>query len=184
MAKSFRELGKKSEELIEKGREIDQKVQGCQSRVAVQTNRVATARRNLALASETDAEGNPRGDVIAAQAELRIAENILASHQRALLAAQNEAKLNQQEKNIQIQEIEKHNQTAKANLAKLSSLDSMSHASNSIDLRQGMTERYNEAEESRIALLKSMGIDVPPEFLSISVNGREQGTCHPNGSTQ
>ena len=174
MAKSFRELGKKTDELIEKGREIEQKVQGCQSRVVAQTSRVATARRNLALASEMDSEGNPRGDIIAAQAELRIAENILASHQRALLAAQNEAKMNQQEKNSQIQEIEKHNQTTKANLDKLSSLDSLAHGGNSAGLREGMVERYNEAEESRIALLKSMGIDASPEILSITVSGREQ----------
>lgn len=166
MAKSIKEIGKKAEALIEQGKDADKKIQGCQARVASASSRVAVARRQLAAASETDDEGNPRGDVDAARAQLSMAQNQLAASQRALSSARSDAESVNQQKRTHISEIQKHNETEKSNLEKLRKLKSSAFGSDSVALSEGMARRLNEAEDSRVALLRSMGIDASPEYVS------------------
>lgn len=179
MAKSIKEIGKKAEDLIEQGKDADKKIQGCQARVAASSSRVAAARRQLADASETDDEGNPRGDVDAARAQLSMAQNQLAASQRALSNAQSDAERIKQQKSSHVREIEKHNQVEKNNLEKLRRLRSSAFGSDSRALTEGMANRLNEVEESRVALLRSMGIDVTPEYVSVGDGGL--ATCEWKG---
>ena len=168
MAKSIKEIGKRAEALIEQGKDADKKIQGCQARVASASSRVAVARRQLAAASETDDEGTPRGDVDAARS---MAQNQLAASQRALSSARSDAERIKQQKNTQVREIEKHNQIEKTNLEKLKQLRRSAFGSDSRALTEGMASRLNEAEESRVALLRSMGIDVTPEYVLVGDDG-------------
>ncbi len=173
MAKSFKEIGKKAEALIEQGKEADQKVQSCQARVASSNSRVAAARRQLAAASETDEEGNPVGDVEQARAQLSMAENQLAASQRALSSARGDADRVRQQKNAHVQEIERHNQVERSNLEKLRRLRAGAFGADSVALTEGMAQRLNEAEDARVALLRSMGIDATPDHVAV---GSEGGT--------
>lgn len=167
MAKSFKEIGKKAEALIEQGKEADQKVQSCQARVASSNSRVAAARRQLAAASETDEEGNPVGDVEQARAQLSMAENQLAASQRALSSARGDADRVRQQKNAHVQEIERHNQVERSNLEKLRRLRAGAFGADSAALTEGMAQRLNEAEDARVALLRSMGIDATPDHVAV-----------------
>jgi hypothetical protein len=171
MAKSFKEFGKKAEQLIEQGRVVDQKIQSCQARVASSNGRVATARKQLVAASETDEAGNPVGDVEHAKAELSMAENQLAASQRALSSARGDANRVRQQKNDHVQEIEKHNQVERSNLEKLRRLRLGAFGADSVALTDGMAQRLNEAEDARVALLRSMGIDATPDYVAIGDEG-------------
>lgn len=171
MAKSFKEIGKKAEALIEQGKEADQKVQSCQARVASSNSKVAAARRQFAAASETDEEGNPVGDVEQARAQLSMAENQLAASQRALSSARGDADRVRQQKNAHVQEIERHNQVERSNLEKLRRLRSGAFGADSAELTEGMAQRLNEAEDARVALLRSMGIDATPEHVAVGNDG-------------
>ena len=171
MAKSFKEIGKKAEVLIEQGREADQKVQHCQTRVAMSSNRVAAARRHLAAVSETDEEGNPLGDVEQAMAQLSMAENQLAASERALSAAQGDADRVRQQKNAHVHEIERHNQVERSNLEKLRKLRTRAFGADSIALAEGIAQRLNDAEDARVALLRSMGIDATPDHVTVGNGG-------------
>ena len=171
MAKSFKEIGKKAEALIEQGKEADQKVQSCQARVASSNSRVAAARRQLAAASETDEEGNPVGDVEQARAQLSMAENQLAASQRALSSARGDADRVRQQKNAHVQEIERHNQVERSNLEKLRRLRAGAFGVDSAALTEGMAQRLNEAEDARVALLRSMGIDATPDHVAVGSEG-------------
>jgi len=171
MAISVKELGKKAENLIEQGKEADSKMQSCQARVTSANSRVAEARRQLAAASETDEDGNPKGNVEEARVQLNMAMNQLAASQRALSEAKANIEKIKQQKNSHIREIEAYNRVEKSNIDKLKSLKSRAFGSNSIELTEGMISRLNEAEESRVALLRSMGIDAVPQLMSSETYG-------------
>ncbi len=171
MAKSFKEIGKKAEALIEQGKEADRKVQSCQARVASSNNRVAAARRQLAAASETDENGNPAGNVEQAKAQLSMAENQLAASQRALSSARGDADRVRQQKNAHVQEIERHNQVERSNLEKLRKLRSGAFGADSVALTEGLAQRLNEAEDARVALLRSMGIEATPDHVAVGGDG-------------
>lgn len=166
MAKSFKEIGRKAEQLIEKGDDADKEVQKCQNSVAMANMNVATARRQLATASMTDAEGNSAGNVELAAAQLRVAENMLAATQRALITAQENADSIRQQKNEHIRDIQNHNQIERGNLDKLRMLGLDVFGEESSSLSEGIAKRLNEAEDARVALLRSMGIEASPEYVS------------------
>lgn len=165
MAKSIKEIGKKAEDLIEQGNEAKQNVSNCQSRVASANASVASARRQLAAASRTDENGNPVGDVAAAQARLSMAQNQLAASQRALDNAKNEVERINRQKQSQVSEISRHNETSKHNLEKLRRLRSLSFGENANALEEGIASRINEAEDSRVRLLESMGIEANADYV-------------------
>ena len=167
MAKSFKELGKKAESLIEQGNEADKRVSSCQARVASSSSRVAAAKRQLAEASETDEEGRTKGNVDQAKAQLGVAQNQLAASQRALSSAREEANRVRQQKNAHVQEIEKHNAVERSNIEKLRRLQSSAFAEDSVGLTAGMVERLNQAEDARVSLLKSMGINATAEYVTV-----------------
>ena len=171
MAKSFKEIGEKAEALIEQGRAANQKVMSCQARVVSSSNRVDSARRMLAAASETDEDGNPKGDVESAQIQLSMAENQLAASQRALSSAQGEAAQIKRQKNAHVQEIEKHNRVEKSNLEKLRRLKSGPFSADSAALTEGIAQRLNEAENARVALLQSMGIEATADYVTVGNGG-------------
>jgi len=171
MAKSFKEIGRKAESLIERGKEADQKVQSCQARVATSNSRVVDARRQLAAASETDEEGNPVGDVEQARVQLSMAENQLAASQRALSLALGDVDRIRQQKNAHVQEIEKHNQVERSNVEKLRRLRFAAFGENAGALTEGMAHRLNEAEDVRVALLRSMGMDATPDYVAVGGEG-------------
>ena len=171
MAKSFKEIGKKAETLIEQGKEADRKVQFCQARVASSNSKVIAARRQLAAASETDENGNLAGNLEQARAQLSMAENQLAASQRALSSARGDADRVRQQKNAHVQEIERHNQVERSNLEKLRKLRAGAFGADAIALTEGMAQRLNEAEDIRVALLRSMGIEATPDHVAVDGNG-------------
>lgn len=172
MAKtSVKELGRKAEELIEKGNDADQNIQSCQSRVSAASNRVNAAIRQLNEASETDEEGNPKGDVQGAMAQLNMAQNQLAASKRALASARSEAQKVVREKNAHVQEISHYKSVENSNLAKLRQLRSNAFAANSEALTEGIVDRINEAEDARVELLRSMGVDASPDRVSAGSEG-------------
>lgn len=171
MAKSFKEITRKAENLIEQGKEADREVKNCQSAVSSANTRVAAARLQLDEASETDEEGRPRGDVDSAKAELNMAEAQLAARERALSSARHRSDRIRSQKNSEVSEIERHNQIARANLEKLQKLKSLAFGENSATLAEGMAERLNEAEDARAKLLRSMGLDATPNHYSSSGEG-------------
>lgn len=173
MAKSFKEIGKKAEALIEQGNEAERKVQVCQSRVASANSRVAMARAQLAAACETDEEGNPKGDVKQAQAQLSMAQNQLAASQRALSTAKSDVAKVNQEKQSHVQTIEQHNKAERSNLQKLQRIKGSVFSQDSAALTKGMAERLNAAEDTRVALLRSMGIEAAAEY--VPVDGDDAG---------
>ncbi len=167
MVKSFKEIGKKAEELIEQGREADQNIQRCLASVAMANSAIASARRDLEAASVTDEEGNPKGDVEQARARLVVAQNQLAHSQQRLSAARSEANRVRQEKNAHVQEIERHNQTERSNIQKLRQLRTNAFSKDSAAFMEGLEQRLNEAEDKRVELLRSMGIDATAEHAFI-----------------
>lgn len=171
MAKSFKEIGKKAEALIEQGNEAERKVQSCQGRVTSANSRVAMARAQLAAARETDEEGNPKGDVQQAQAQLSMAQNQLAASQRALSAAKGDVVRVNQEKQSHVQTIEQHNKVERSNLQKLQRIRGSAFSSDSAAITRGMAERLNSAEDSRVALLRSMGIEATAEYVPVDGDG-------------
>lgn len=171
MTKNFKEIGKKAEALIEQGKEADQKIQSCQARVVSSSSRVAAARRELDAASETDEEGNPVGDVASARAQLSMAQNQLAASQRALSSARTDADRVRQQKNVHVQEIEKHNQVERSNLEKLRRLKASAFGEDSAALTEGIAQRLNEAEDAKAALLRSMGMDATPDYAVVEGEG-------------
>lgn len=171
MAKSFKEIGKKAEALIEQGNEAERKVQSCQGRVVSANSRVAMARAQLAAARETDEEGNPKGDVQQAQAQLSMAQNQLAASQRALSAAKSDVARVNQEKQSHVQTIEQHNRVERSNLQKLQRIRGSAFSHDSAAITKGMAERLNSAEDSRVALLRSMGIEASAEYVPVNEDG-------------
>lgn len=171
MAKSIKEISTKAESLIEQGRDADKTLQACQASVATASGRVAAASRQLEIACQVDSEGNPRGNVAAARVRLNIAQNQLAESQMELAKAQSDAERIKQQKRTQVREIEKHNQIEKSNLEKLKQLRSKAFGSNANALTEGMISRLNEAEESRVALLRSMGLEATPEYVTEGSSG-------------
>ncbi len=175
MAKSFREIGQKAEALIEQGKETDRKVQNCQARVDESNDRVVTARKQLAAASQTDENGHPQGNIEQARAQLNIAENQLAASQRALTAVLGDSERIKQQKNSHVQEIERYHQAERSNLEKLRRLRSGAFGADSAALMEGMAERFREAEDARVALLRSMGLAASPEYVSGGDGGGTDG---------
>ena len=171
MAKSFKEIGKKAEALIEQGNEAERKVQSCQSRVASANSRVASARAQLAAARETDEEGNPKGDVQQAQVQLTMAQNQLAASQRALFSAKSDVAKVNQEKQTHVQTIEQHNKVERSNLQKLQRIKGSAFSHDAAAMARGMAERLNSAEDSRVALLRSMGIEATAEYVPVDGDG-------------
>ena len=171
MARSFREIGKRTEALLEAGQRADREVQACQLRVSAASSRVAAARAQLLAASETGEDGEPRGDPARAQAALSVAQGQLAASQRALAAAQSAAGQVRQEKQEQIRDLEQHNRTARENLRKLEQLRSGAFGGDSEAMIRGMAERFNQAEEARATLLRSMGIEARAEHVPLSPEG-------------
>ena len=171
MARSFKEIGRKAEALIEQGNDAERKVQACQGRVASAANRVSNARAQLAAARETDEAGNPKGDVQHAQILLNIAQNQLAASQRALSAAKGDAARVDQEKQSHIQTIEQHNKAERSNLQKLQRIKGFAFSQDSAALAKGMAERLNAAEDTRVALLRSMGIEAAADYVSVYEDG-------------
>ena len=171
MAKSFKEIGKKAEALIEQGNEAERKVRLCQSQVTSATSRVAMARAQLAAARETDEKGNPKGDVQHAQARLNIAQKQLAASQRAMSAAKSDVARVNQEKQSHVQSIEQHNRVERSNLQKLQRIRNSAFSQDSVPITKGMAERLNSAEDSRVALLRSMGIEATAEYVPVDEDG-------------
>lgn len=171
MAKSFKEIGKKAETLIEQGKEADQKVQACQMRVSAASQRVVSARSQLAAASETDEDGQSKGDVEHARAQLNMAQNQLAASQRSLSSAHGQANNVRQDKSAQVREIDQHNKTERVNLKKLQKLHSRAFGEASAAVSRGMAERLNEAEDYRAALLESMDMEATVDYAPIEHDG-------------
>lgn len=171
MAKSFKEIGKKVEALIEQGNEADRRVQSCQGRVTSASSRVAMARAQLAAARETDEDGNPKGDVQQAQVQLNIAQKQLAASQRALSSAKSDVARVNQEKQSHVQTIEQHNKVERSNLQKLQRIRGSAFSQDSAAMTRGMAERLNSAEDSRVALLRSMGIEATADYVPVDGNG-------------
>ena len=171
MAGSIKEIGQRAEKLIEQGNEADSRLKSCQSMVAQSSGRVAAARSQLARASETDEEGNPVGDVGAARRELSMAQQQLAASRRALADAESNARQIEQAKKSEVAEIQRHNAVERMNLQKLRALRNKVFGENAEMMAEGMAERLNEAEEARVELLRSMGIDAAPEYIQEGTAG-------------
>lgn len=173
MVKSFNELGKRAKELLSEGEEADQNVQACSARVSSAKENVASARSKLADASRLDENGIPEGDVEQARAELNIANNQLQASQRALSAAKEKADRVKDDKNSHIQEIQEYRQVEKSNLEKLRELRSKAFGEVAVALTDGIAQRLNEAEKSRVELARSMGGSDSPEYISSGGGGGE-----------
>lgn len=173
MAKSVKKMGAKAERLIEQGDEADKKIRSCQASVASANNQVAAARRRLAAASEKDEAGNPRGDIVRARLELNRAEAELETSQRALSDAHGDAARIEQAKGVHVREIESHNRAERSNLEKLRSLRWKAFGNHAASLAQGMADRLNKAEDARIELLRSMGMDAVSDYVAIDSDGAD-----------
>lgn len=167
MAIKFKEITKKAEDLIERGRDADENVNSCQARVNAAATQVRTAQRALSDAMETDEEGNPQGDVQAAQTQLMMAQGQLAAGQRALTSAQEQVAQVRIEKDRHIQTIEQHNRVGQDNLRKVRSLGGNAFSSDVTPLATDIVERLNIAEEAKARLLRSMGIAAVAELLAV-----------------
>ncbi|MCD7822955.1 MAG: hypothetical protein LUG86_02885 [Oscillospiraceae bacterium] len=171
MAKSFKEFGRDAEGLIEKGNKAERKLGVCRNMVASCSSAVAAARARLAAVSETDGEGNPKGDVREAQTQLNMAQSQLEASQRALAKAQGDFDRINREKKEQVASIEQHNKTTRSNLQKLGRLKGGAFGRDSYELTKGMAERLNEIEDIKVALLESMGIEATAEYVPVSEGG-------------
>lgn len=78
-----------------------------------------------------------------------------------------EANRVREEKNAHVQEIERHNQTERSNLQKLRQLRTNAFSGDSAVLTEGIVRRLNEAEDTRVELLRSMGIDAIADYVSV-----------------
>lgn len=165
MARSFQELGKKAEDLIERGNEADRDVQINKANVSAAAAQASHARAVMMSTSETDADGNSNPAYANARTQFNIAQNQLAASQRALDAAQQAARQVRQEKGAHVRELERHNQIERSNLEKLRQLHTGAFAENASAMTREMVQRFNEAENTRVALLKSMGIEATADHI-------------------
>ena len=171
MARSFQELGKKAEDLIERGNEADRDVQRNMANVSSAAAQVSRAHAVLMSTHETDDDGNSNPAYANARTQFNIAQNRLAASQRALDAAQQAANQIRQEKDAHVRELARYNQTARSNLEKLRQLHTGAFAENASAMTREMAQRFNEAEDTRVALLRSMGIEATADHI----DGRQDG---------
>ena len=172
MAKSFREIGRRAEELIEQGTQAERNVQHCQNRVATAQNELTQARRQYEAARMPDENGLPRGDMEHARIQLEMAQDQLAVCQRALSEAHAEVERVRQQGIEHARSIEQHNQAERTNIEKAQVLRGMAFGEDAAGLIEGIASRLNQAEDSRVELLKSMGIDAVPDYVTVSADGR------------
>lgn len=166
MARSFKEIERKAEKLIEQGEKTDKNVQSCMAVVAAAQRLVGAAGRQLAAASATDENGKPKGDVSGARIQLSIAQGQLAASQRTLAAAQSEAEHIRSQKAAQVEAMDEHNRTERDNIEKLRQLSSYAFEAHAVKLARSIAERLNEIEDAKVKLLRSMGIEAEPEYVS------------------
>ena len=159
MAIQTREILEKTEKLMEQGTEAERNVSSCKTQMSQAQRNVQVAMMELAEAQETDEDGNPTGDVQAAQAKVQVAQNQYAASQRALDDAERHLESVNENKKSLAGEIKSHNDVERSNLSKLEALKKMAFAENSDGLSEGIAERLNETEDARARLLASLGIN-------------------------
>lgn len=153
MNKSIKDIEKRKINLIEEGNRALEEVEVCSNRVDELKELLKKAEEKLLLAKSTN------GDVSFAQRQLTISEKSLSVAQKNLAKALEKKEQNNKDKYELIYEIEDLNNKEKSNLQSVNQLKSKAFGENSYELSTKIVERINQAEKSRIELLKSLGID-------------------------
>ena len=163
MAIQFKEIKAKTEDLMEQGNEAQRNVAASKTKVGQAQKNLDDAMAVLERASRTDEDGNPAGDVGAAQVRVNVAQSQLAESKRALGEAQKHLESVNENKRKLAEDIESHNEVERSNLDKLKALRSKAFADSSDGLSAGIVERLNEAEDARAELLGSLGEHIEAE---------------------
>ncbi len=176
----IREVGQKAENLIEQGERAKQQQAYYQRAAASARSQLMTAYAMLEAASETDDEGNPRGDTGAAQAQIYAAQVQLASAERGLQEAAATLRGIDQQKRETITDIERYTEGETKNLSKLHELQKKSFGGNVNAFIADIVGRMNSGEQARVQLLRSLGQNTTAKTFS----GSSVGVAGSVGSVQ
>ena len=153
----IREVSNKAEKLIETGKEVEAKRDRAMSNVQNAQRRVSSAQSALDRASQTDEEGNPVGDVGAAQAELDAAIMDLEYREDELREAEAELEAINAEKQETIQTLDQYNAGESSNLSVIKQLQAKQFGGNVAAMAAAIVGQMNLAESTKAALYQSMG---------------------------
>ena len=155
----IREVSNKAEKLIETGKEVEAKRDRAMSNVQNAQRRVSSAQSALDRASQTDEEGNPVGDVGAAQAELDAAIMDLEYREDELREAEAELESINAEKYETIHTLDEYNEGESGNLSILKQLQGKKFGGNVGAMIAAIIGQMTLAETTRNNLLSSLGLN-------------------------
>lgn len=153
----IREVGQKAENLIEQGEQAKRQQVYHQQAAANARSQMMAAYAMIDAASETDEEGNPRGDPTAARAMLYAAQAQLASAERGIADAARRLEGINRDKQDTIGEIERYTDGQRSNYAKLQELQTKRFGGNANAFIADLAARMNMGEAARDRLLQSLG---------------------------
>lgn len=166
MAKSIKELQSNAENLMEQGRDAQNRVQTYTREVLTGQSRVVSAQAALDEASRTDENGNPKGDVMAAQAALSMARQMLAESRNHLEQARAEVRRVNRSKRDLASTLEGYSRAEKSNLEKLRELQKRAFGNSVNAAVENILSRFKLSEKIRVELLRSIGLDASEETES------------------
>lgn len=153
----IREVGQKAENLIEQGERAKQQQAYYQRAAASARSQLMAAYAMLEAASETDEDGNPRGDAGAAQAQVYAAQAQLASAERGLSESRRILEGIDQGKRDTIREVDRYTEGESKNLTLLQQLQKKRFGGNANAFIADLVARMNSGEAAKDRLLQSMG---------------------------
>ena len=153
----IREVGQKAENLIEQAEQAKQQQVYYQQAAANARSQMMAAYAMIDAASETDEDGNPRGDPTAARAMLYAAQAQLASAERGIADAARRLEGINRDKQDTIGEIERYTDGQRSNYAKLQELQTKRFGGNANAFIADLAARMNMGEAARDRLLQSLG---------------------------
>lgn len=153
----IREVGQKAENLIEQGEQAKRQQVYYQQAAANARSQMMAAYAMIDAASETDEDGNPRGDPTAARAMLYAAQAQLASAERGITDAARRLEGINRDKQDTIGEIERYTDGQRSNYAKLQELQTKRFSGNANAFIADLAARMNMGEAARDRLLQSLG---------------------------
>ena len=153
----IREVGQKAENLIEQGERAKQQQAYYQRAAASARSQLMAAYAMLEAASETDEDGNARGDVGAAKAQIYAAQAQLASAERGLSESRRMLESINIAKQETIREVDRYTEGEQRNLSLLEQLQKKRFGGNANAFIADLVARMNSGEAAKDRLLQSMG---------------------------
>lgn len=151
------EVERKAERLIEKGEDIRRRTKYNKDAIKQAHVQMEAAQAQLERASEVDEEGNAKGDVAGARAQLMMVQGRIEALANQNVQLEMEDVGVKMEKQSVIGEVEQYNQHEQINLKKFEALQNRSFGGNVSGAIADLIARMNTGEAAKDDLLRSLG---------------------------